>query len=159
MTSLKGLMYFSFVDHELDHHGLRYIVKRARERNAEIGISGQLHFESGMFLQWIEGTQENVEKVFRYIKRDPHHSGVQVVYEGPIRNRFFGGWDMAFSSNDSLQSFLQTNRLSLENPDSSTVSQLISFLRLFGELDDQQIESIRPDLLIHQPKPRRTIAA
>lgn len=130
MSELYGLLYYSFADPELDTVVLRFIADRASARNEKKGVTGQLHFENGLFLQWIEGTQEALTEVFDHIERDPHHSGIDVMFFGPIPSRSFGGWHMALSTADnvSLLSYMQDQKIELRDRNRVVVTRLVKFL-------------------------------
>ena len=145
MSEIYGLMYYSFCDPDLDTTVLQYIVGQARLRNQLKRVTGQLHFENGIFLQWIEGSLRGVEDVFGHIAVDPHHVNLKVIHSSFIPVRHFGTWDMAFSNNhdQSLLSFMQSNDLSLENDDKETIMYLIHFLGCASMSNDQQIGSVK----------------
>ena len=145
MSDLTGLLYYSFCDDELDTVVLRFIMERARIRNQRKQVTGQLHFENGLFLQWIEGAEKDIDDVFGYIQNDPHHGNIQIVKRNPIPLRQFTGWDMAFSNNEntSLLSFMSKNGLSLEDQDDETAQGLVNFLNGARLDSDQSIAAVR----------------
>lgn len=127
---LSGLLYYSFADAELDESVMRYLLERARIRNRENQITGQLHFENGIFIQWLEGTPKLVRQTMDIIKRDPHHSHINILFQGKTDARFFEQWEMAYSDlgDASLLSFMLSNQIDLSNVNKTTVGKLVEFL-------------------------------
>lgn len=69
--------------------GLNNLLQQSRELNAHNGLTGCLLFTGEVFLQVIEGLQQDVEDTFGRISRDPRHMEVRVLSEGPISERAF----------------------------------------------------------------------
>ncbi len=57
----------------MDETGLATILKQARARNADLGITGALMLYDGWFAQVLEGPQVAVETLFAKIKVDTRH--------------------------------------------------------------------------------------
>lgn len=75
---------------------VREILEAARTNNAQAGVTGALIFNSGCFAQVLEGSREKVADIFERIQCDPRHTEVQVLEYGPITQRAFPNWSMAF---------------------------------------------------------------
>jgi len=56
-----------------------------------------LVYKDGSVLQFLEGPEESVEKLFVKICADPRHRGVIVMYRRQIEARDFPEWTMGFS--------------------------------------------------------------
>lgn len=145
MSQVYGLLYHSTAEDALDSEQLQRIMRTARERNYLKHVTGQLHYENGIFLQWLEGSRDHVVEIFGHIKRDTLHRDIDTMYFGPVPSRSFDGWDMAYSSsqNASLLSFMRSNRLSLERRDATTIAQLIEFLGYAGDTSTQYLDDIK----------------
>jgi hypothetical protein len=72
------------------------ILSVARRKNAQLGFTGALMFNSGCFLQILEGRHAPLLELFERIKRDERHSAVSMLTIEPIAERAFGNWSMAF---------------------------------------------------------------
>lgn len=131
MTQEYGLLYYSFADDELDTNVIRFIADKARTRNAAFDVTGHLHYESGLFVQWIEGSKQNLNEIYGYIRRDPHHHGLTSIFFDTIPARGFSSWNMATSmeNNASLTKFMRERNLSLADHDQATIANIIGFLR------------------------------
>jgi hypothetical protein len=66
------------------------------DRNSARGVTGVLLYQSGSFMQVLEGEPAIVEQIFAKIQRDPRHRDVLVLLRGNIETRNFGDWSMGF---------------------------------------------------------------
>ena len=83
-----------------------------------------LLYGDGIFIQVLEGPDENVDKLCEKIAEDPRHSAFEVLYTETIDERAFGDWSMAYK--------VLTPDLAEKTGGSYTVTQkndLVSFLR------------------------------
>jgi hypothetical protein len=72
------------------------LLTRAREANARLGITGLLLHRGDSFFQILEGGRDEILSLYAKISADPRHQRVEVVTEGPITNREYNDWQMAF---------------------------------------------------------------
>lgn len=78
---------------------LQNILAKARSNNPRLGVTGALLYNAGNFAQILEGPLSSIERIFEVIQCDPRHSEVVVVQSGPIAERQFPEWSMAFTGN------------------------------------------------------------
>lgn len=101
MTTLYRLVYASknlLQGSEADTTtAVEHILAASRRNNARLGVTGALMFNSGAFAQVLEGPQQGVEETFERIQRDARHGDVTVLECGPVRERGFADWSMAFA--------------------------------------------------------------
>jgi Sensors of blue-light using FAD len=81
--------------HCKDDQALAEILKVARARNAERGITGALMLYDDWFAQVLEGPQAAVETLYARIKADPRHDAIRLAEAGPVAKRLFEKWAMA----------------------------------------------------------------
>jgi len=92
---LKRIHYISsFVD-DMSDNEIKELASQAAKKNAENDITGVLMAKGGLFFQIIEGPEENIDKLFTNILKDPRHEkiitlGIQV---GDLK-RLFPNWHM-----------------------------------------------------------------
>ncbi|MDX1419977.1 MAG: BLUF domain-containing protein [Rubricoccaceae bacterium] len=111
--SLYAILYTSDALHPPSADDLAGLLARARQSNAEAGVTGQLVYigrgeggyqgagrQPGHFVQWLEGPEPGVCALYRQIEEDPRHRIRHVAYAGPIRHRLFPTWTMAFRRAD-----------------------------------------------------------
>lgn len=82
---------------------LQAILTKSRTNNQKAGITGALIYSAGSFAQVLEGPLQSIERTFEVIQRDSRHSDVTVVQIGPIDQRQFAEWAMAFAGNNSAE--------------------------------------------------------
>jgi Sensors of blue-light using FAD len=78
-----------------DTAGLAEILRIARSRNADLGVTGALMLYDDWFAQVLEGPQPVIEALYARIKADPRHNGVRLNEAGPVSRRLFAKWAMA----------------------------------------------------------------
>ncbi|WP_322894260.1 MULTISPECIES: BLUF domain-containing protein [unclassified Yoonia] len=77
-----------------DESILNGILVQARRANARDGITGALICRADIYLQWLEGPEDNVRDTIARIKRDDRHLEVQVHVAEIAAERVFGDWAM-----------------------------------------------------------------
>ena len=73
------------------------MLKRTREKNKRLGITGMLLHCDGSFIQAIEGPKAQVMDLMSVIRKDFRHNRIAVLFEGPITTRSFSQWSMGFN--------------------------------------------------------------
>jgi hypothetical protein len=94
--NLYSLAYISVATGAPDDAALVRLLEVARERNLRLGVTGMLVYCDQVFLQVLEGPRGAVEALFEAIRRDPRHTRVMVIHEGPVQERSFAGWSMGY---------------------------------------------------------------
>lgn len=92
---LRKVVYISSATQHLTAEDLEELLTRARTNNERCGITGVLLYHNLSFLQIIEGTRDDVERLLARIRRDPRHSSMKVVQDERIPERDFKSWAMA----------------------------------------------------------------
>ncbi|MDE3066856.1 MAG: BLUF domain-containing protein [Verrucomicrobiota bacterium] len=100
MARLFQVAYISTASDFFDKRALREILRESNGRNAEAGVTGMLLYKNGHFMQVLEGAEDAVKATFQRIQRDPRHHGIIVLLEGPVEQRHFQTWSMAFRDLD-----------------------------------------------------------
>ncbi len=101
MHDLYSLMYVSQAS-DLQAHDLEILEKECVARNARLNITGILLHGGHLFVQVLEGHKDDVQHVFAKIEKDRRHTMVIVLTEGPIGERRFAEWSMAFYALDHI---------------------------------------------------------
>lgn len=96
-NGLIHVIYTSSAVKEPTEGGLASLLRKARQKNASLELSGMLLYSAGTFFQVLEGPPANVERLFDTIKTDPRHTGVTRIIAEPIRRRAFASWTMGFA--------------------------------------------------------------
>jgi hypothetical protein len=143
---LFTLIYTSRAVRPFSVDELNELLDRARSFNQRHEITGMLVHLAGTFMQALEGPKESVNELFsERILRDRRHGLIEVVAKGPIRDRKFGDWTMAFKNLDLVKNrpegfseYLEkgfTTELASKNK-AVAPAILNSFKRRFASLDD-----------------------
>ena len=92
---LKRINYISSFVQDMSYDEIEELAKQAAKKNAENNITGVLMVKGEVFFQIIEGSEENIDRLFAHILKDPRHEkiitlGIQV---GDLK-RLFPDWNM-----------------------------------------------------------------
>ncbi len=93
-TALHFLIYVSRAAVPMSGQALNELLKKSRDYNRSVGITGCLIHQDGYFMQMLEGPREAVLALFEKIKIDPRHLEAGIVIEAPARRRIFIDWSM-----------------------------------------------------------------
>jgi Sensors of blue-light using FAD len=97
MPSLIHLIYASVATRRLAEHDLAQLLQVARERNAQLGLTGMLLHADGSFFQVLEGPADVVQGLYQTIEADTRHAQVTRIISEPIPRRYFSEWSMGFT--------------------------------------------------------------
>ncbi|WP_185968524.1 BLUF domain-containing protein [Paracoccus sp. M683] len=111
---LTHFLYRSNAREGLGQDDIDSIIAQARIRNDQSGLTGCLHFEDGLFFQWLEGPRAPLDAVIRLIRSDPRHSDIADLSYGPLKRRHFADWQMRVTNRDSgsLMDWVASNEVS-----------------------------------------------
>lgn len=73
---------------------LNGVLMDARRANLRDGITGALICRGDIYIQWLEGSEEQVRKTLGRITRDNRHLEVMLHVEEPVSKRMFAEWAM-----------------------------------------------------------------
>jgi hypothetical protein len=62
--------------------------------NRRDNLTGMLLSHGGRFLQVLEGSRGDIDRLLERLRQDPRHRHIQVVSDEPASERRFGGWAM-----------------------------------------------------------------
>jgi hypothetical protein len=94
--NFSGLVYVSKSSLRFSQRDLTDLLTKSRDHNLAVDITGLLLYADGNFMQLLEGNQKRIEELMVRIKRDSRHHDVNILEEGPIAQRSFPDWSMAF---------------------------------------------------------------
>ena len=109
---LKRINYISSFAQNMSDDEIEELARQAAKKNAENDITGVLMAKGDVFFQIIEGPEENIDRLFTTILKDPRHEkiitlGIQI---GDLQ-RLFLGWNMkAINLDTTLSERLQPVR-------------------------------------------------
>lgn len=97
---LKYVSYMSLQSRLMTRDEMDGMLFQIREKNKRLGITGILLLIQGKFIQYIEGPEEEVDKVYNKIKIDTRHNELLLLDDGYVEERQFKDWSMAFKRID-----------------------------------------------------------
>lgn len=97
------LIYVSIATVSFSTAELIDLLQHARRNNEKANVTGMLLFKDGNFMQILEGEERVVKALAAKISRDPRHSKMITMLEGPLAEREFENWSMGFSNLDAVQ--------------------------------------------------------
>ncbi|MGJ7580289.1 BLUF domain-containing protein [Variovorax sp. RHLX14] len=75
---------------------IRQILERSRIHNARIDVTGALFLHKDKFLQYLEGDDASIEKVYQRILKDSRHADCKLIDRRFISVRIFSDWSMTW---------------------------------------------------------------
>jgi len=79
------------------------IVEDARINNEKSEVTGLLLFNSGNFMQLVEGHEPTIEALYEKIRQDNRHTEVKLLLKESITHRNFSAWTMGFKNIEKLK--------------------------------------------------------
>lgn len=105
--ALHELVYVSHALEEMTTQQLNVLLAQSRRNNERSEITGILVYYQREFLQLLEGEADAVNALFQQIEVDQRHQRVCKLWDGPIDERSYTLWSMAFIDPDSIESMSQ----------------------------------------------------
>ena len=138
MVSLYEVLYTSTITSAQSYEVIEHIARRSRIYNAAHRITGLLIYDGLRFCQHLEGAREDVVNLMATIGKDPRHLDVEVLFGGPLAERRFRHWAMAFTTFQDVEVLDRLERL-------SGPAALDAFKVLLSALDlDSQALQVEP---------------
>ena len=88
------LIYKSRAKHDIDWDFVNGLIGKSEARNQQADITGVLLATRTHFLQVLEGSFDDINRLFMRIARDERHDEVQLIAFDCVEGRLFGGWAM-----------------------------------------------------------------
>ncbi|WP_375228761.1 BLUF domain-containing protein [Roseobacter sp. S98] len=89
------LLYASRLDAPMGFRALNALLDVSQKNNRRDDITGFLHIEDQIVLQYLEGPTFQLGVTVDRIRHDPRHSGFTILSHGNAERRCFDGWNMA----------------------------------------------------------------
>ena len=106
-----SLLYVSTKSTSITEQDISMIVESSSVNNAECEITGVLLEYNNYFLQYLEGPEYNVLRLYDIIKRDNRHSNIQLIQTKDIQERIFSDWSMILKDFSDLSDKTQGNEI------------------------------------------------
>ncbi|MEC8428022.1 MAG: BLUF domain-containing protein [Pseudomonadota bacterium] len=99
---LVRLVYTSEVVRPIADSEIERILLAARANNQNLGLTGMLCFHRKYFLQCLEGSRTQVNKMYRTILKDERHTNIVLLDYQEIVAREFDSWTMGYMPESTL---------------------------------------------------------
>ena len=146
-ASLAGLVYVSSARGAFSKDALQELAIEAAQKNATQDITGFLFYESDTFLQYIEGSPREIDRLMARIAHDSRHTILRQLRDPQLAQRRFPSWRMRWLSGEKsvvLEEIL-TSLLKMEpepGPNDVEVTariwRLIEIIQEYHNLDDTE---------------------
>ena len=93
---IMQLTYISTISPGVDDAAIEAILAVARRNNRHRDLTGMLLFNGKRFLQHLEGSPSDLERIYDNIRVDPRHRALVELGRQMVPQRTFSGWQMAF---------------------------------------------------------------
>jgi len=92
------IVYVSVATNPFEEKDLLQLLAKCRGSNTEKGITGQLIYSEGTFMQVLEGPEKEVDATYALIKKDTRHHNIQLLERTSIDVKQFPDWSMGFKA-------------------------------------------------------------
>jgi len=99
---LEALVYISAANPEVGDKDIQDILAVAERNNSAVQLTGALIFTGSIFIQLLEGNPRSLDRTMDRIVSDGRHSSVIGLARGPIEQRQFPSWSMAYQVMDGV---------------------------------------------------------
>lgn len=110
---MHSLVYRSVADESFTIPQIYGMLSKAKDYNAEHGITGCLLYHNNQFLQLLEGEQDVVQSLFQKISADDRHQDIILIESSNSKERLFYDWSMAFHDygQNGLSAYLKLGQI------------------------------------------------
>ncbi|MBL4678841.1 MAG: BLUF domain-containing protein [Mucilaginibacter sp.] len=124
------IVYISAAVNLLTDEDLKELLVQSQAGNQKFNVTGLLLYYKGVFMQLIEGGEDDIRQLFENIENDPRHTAVIKLAEEKIEERSFGDWAMAFKTISDeefskIEAYVQPEKLNLPDDSKSEAVKLI----------------------------------
>lgn len=94
--NLHTILYISTMRIDYSEESMNKLLEIFTNNNRKNGISGLMLYHERNIIQCIEGTKEDLYKLYNNIKNDKRHFNLIKLMDEQITRRNFTDWDLAF---------------------------------------------------------------
>lgn len=95
---LISMTYASRANPDVSAKDFNEILQQAQVNNAANGITGMLTFNKDYFLQTIEGSRAQINRLLYSLMADQRHHDLQLIETREIKHREWSKWSMNYAS-------------------------------------------------------------
>ena len=91
---LNYILYTSRLHEALGYRALQDLLDVSKRNNDAANVTGILHVEDRLVLQYLEGPPKELAETIARIRRDDRHGEFSIVDQDSLKRRCFGEWAM-----------------------------------------------------------------
>ena len=110
-TEIYEMLYVSTMAPSAPVAVVSTIAMRSRVSNALRCITGMLIFDGIRFCQYLEGGKDDLIALFERISNDSRHAAVTLIHHGPLQERRFKKFSLAFATGDDFEALSRLEAL------------------------------------------------
>ena len=138
LPALDHFVYCSRAADGVDDAEVGRIVESAQRNNLARGITGILVFGSGVFFQWVEGPETQIQKLIASLHNDPRHYDIVSLGESEEEcERLYPNWQMERVGADDIREVLQDALESAEDE-----NNIAALKRILDHLATRSLDSL-----------------
>ncbi|WP_341237496.1 BLUF domain-containing protein [uncultured Limnobacter sp.] len=127
------LLYCSQAKPDFTKETLDEILLISRKNNSTAGITGVLVHGGGMFMQVLEGPEQQVLRTYMKILDDKRHTDSRIIHISPVKERLFDNWTMGVIEAEPL-TFEHVAKLRARRLESVTADAFYQVMREFNAM-------------------------
>ncbi|VWX37412.1 Blue light sensor protein [Limnobacter sp. 130] len=127
------LLYCSQAKPDFTKETLDEILLISRKNNSTAGITGVLVHGGGMFMQVLEGPEQQVLRTYMKILDDKRHTDSRIIHISPVKERLFDNWTMGVIEAEPL-TFEHVAKLRAHRLESVTADAFYQVMREFNAM-------------------------
>ncbi|WP_394673555.1 BLUF domain-containing protein [Limnobacter sp.] len=127
------LLYCSQAKPDFAKETLDEILLISRKNNSTAGITGVLVHGGGMFMQVLEGPEQQVLRTYVKILDDKRHTDSRIIHISPVKERLFDNWTMGVIEAEPL-TFEHVAKLRAHRLESVTADAFYQVMREFNAM-------------------------
>ena len=110
-TDIQEIIYVSTLAADEPLRAVADIAGKSRSTNRRLNITGLLVFDGMNFCQQLEGGAQELAELMAHIQKDPRHTQVTVVYQGPLDKRRFWNFSLGYTSAEDIEALERLREL------------------------------------------------
>ncbi|MFW7380844.1 MAG: BLUF domain-containing protein [Oligoflexus sp.] len=137
-NNMVHLAYVSQATHPFSEKELFELIDRSQMNNKKANITGILVYNSGHFLQLLEGDEKLVSQLGETIAKDPRHKDMTIFFQASTPEIIFRDWYMAYKNLSEYNAGLRGKISNLidkaaQNPKLTSKDEFLQILRFMRQ--------------------------
>ncbi len=157
------IAYCSIATRSLRQVSMDELIERSQRNNVLHGITGLIMRDGDLIIQWFEGSQDAVDRLWAMIQQDErHHCVVQLVHRQGVAKRLFANWSLQTASRNEMMAIIRQARAQASKDQGSEPSPWQHALSTLSILIDPELSAFYANALQarrSEPSPSSPLAS